>query len=197
MSTCHISPDFLFAGHYSVGLTQKVKKRCPPTRSIHPKRDFKRLILGKGISPTHSAIVINKHCFHLLSYPESIQNNEDFVLFAHLFAIYSGYSISHPVAYKYKRQGSLRSNQEAIFDSLSKAPYLLFDQSILPSEYMKFKPLYQSKRYLEISRLYLKNRELYKFRQAFKEAIMNHPFLIFKFWYLIRYIRSFFVINTG
>jgi len=182
---------FVYAGHYSVDTSGRVKRLCPKTKAIDHHRDFKLLIAGKkNVSPTHGAIIVHKQCFQKLSYPETIRCNEDFVLFAHLFALYSGRSISRPVVYKYKRSGSLRSDKKAIVEALEKAPDLLFDPSILPAEYFRFKSLYVAKRYLEKARAHFKCREFFQFRQTFHQAVGIHPGVIFKPRFLIRYLRS-------
>jgi len=183
--------DFVYAGYYSVDVSGKIKRLCPKTKTIDHHRDFKRLIAGKkGVSPTHGAIIVHKQCFQKLSYPETIRCNEDFVLFAHLFALYSGRSISRPVVYKYKRTGSLRSDKKAIVEALEKAPDLLFNPSILPTEYFQLKSLYVAKRYLEKARAHFKSREFFEFRKTFHQAVGIHPWVIFKTRFLIRYLRS-------
>lgn len=182
---------FVYAGHYSVDTSGRVKRLFPKTKTIDYHRDFKRLIAGKkGVSPTHGAIIVHRQCFQKLSYPETIQCNEDFVLFAHLFALYSGKSISRPVVYKYKRTGSLRSDKKAIVEALEKAPDLLFDPSILPAEYFQFKSLYVAKRYLEKARAHFKSREFFEFRKTFHQAVGIYPGVLFKPRFLIRYFRS-------
>ena len=182
--------DFVYAGHYSVNIAGKTKKLCPESREVKGPREFKRLIEGKGVSPTHGAIVIRKRCFQKLSYPESIRCNEDFVLFAHLFALYSGRAISRPVVFKYKREGSLRGDTQAIIDAVTKAPALLFDPTVLPDEYFKFKPLYVAKRYLEKARINFKNREFSEFRKTYHQSIEAYPRTIFKHRFLIRYLYT-------
>lgn len=182
--------DFVFAGHYSVDPDGKMKQLSPEVRAIERHNDFKRLLEGKSVSPTPGAIIVRKGCFQNLSYPETIRCNEDFVLFAHLFALYAGRSISQPVVYKYKRKGSLRYDKQAIIDAIGKAPDLLFDPSVLPSEYFKYKPLYVAKRYLEKARIHFKNKEFSDFRATFHQAVGVYPGSIIKHRFLIRYIYS-------
>jgi glycosyltransferase involved in cell wall biosynthesis len=191
LSGSDIKYDFIYAGHYAVDTSGKIVRLCPKTKAIDHHRDFKRLIAGKkGVSPAHGAIIVHKQCFQNLSYPDTIRCNEDFVLFAHLFALYSGKSISRPVVYKYKRTGSLRSDKKAIVEALEKAPELLFDPSILPAEYFQLKPLYVAKRYLEKARAHFKSREFFEFRKTFHQAVGIYPGVIFKPRFLIRYFRS-------
>ena len=182
--------DFVYAGNYAVDSFGKIKTLSPKPKIIHNDHDFKRLLSGKGVSPTPGSIMVHKNCFQTLSYPVSIQSNEDFILFAHLFALYSGRSIPDPIVYKYKRPGSLRSNQQAIEDALGKAPDLLFDPSILPGKLFKHKPLYRSKRYLEKARIHFKNQEYAEFRKSFHQAVRVHPISAFDLQYIFRYFRS-------
>lgn len=184
---------FVYAGHYAVDFTGKMKISSPKPKTVTNYKDFKRLLAGKGVSPTIGAIMIHRDCFQTLSYPESIRSNEDLILFAHLFALYTGRSIRDPVVYKYKRHGSLRSDKQAITDALHKAPDLLFDSTVLPSEYHKLKPLYKAKRYLEKARIHFQCQEYSEFRKAFYQAVRAHTASVFKIKYLLRFLRSIFL----
>lgn len=183
--------DYVYAGHYSVNLAGKTKLLCPKPSAVDNLRDFKRLIAGRGVSPTIGSTVIHRDCFNKLSYPEEIRCNEDFVLFAHLFALYKGRSLSDPVVYKYKRPGSLRTEKQAIIDALEKAPGLLFDPSTLPVEFFRLKSLYLAKRYLEKARIHFKNKEFSEFRKTFHQAVRVYPRVLFKPRFLTRYMRSY------
>jgi len=182
--------DYIYAGHYSVSASGKIKTIRPVPRRIDKRKAFARLIAGKGVSPTPGAITIRRNCFKKLSFPETIRCNEDFVLFAQLFALFTGKSIAEPVVYKYKRPGSLRSDKYAICDALNKAPNLLFDPSILPVEYLQFKSRYVAKRYLEKARSHFKDKEFKEFRKTYHQAIGAHVPVLFKPRFILRYIRS-------
>lgn len=184
---------FVYAGHYAVDVTCKMKILSPKPKTVNTYKEFKRFLAGKGVSPTIGAIMIHRDCFQTLSFPESIRSNEDLVLFAHLFALYSGRSIQEPVVYKYKRPGSLRSDKQAITDALHKAPDLLFDPAVLPREYHKLKPLYKAKRYLEKARIHFQCQEYSEFRKAFYQAVRTQTASVFTIKYLLRFLRSIFL----
>lgn len=184
--------DYVYAGHYSVKIGGKLKTLCPEPGFVDPVSDFKRLIAGKGVSPTLGTVLIHRDCFKSLSYSESLRCNEDFVLFAHLFALYQGKAIATPVVYKYKRPDSLRSESQAIIDAVEKAPGLLFDPAVLPAEYFRFKSIYVAKRYLEKARIHFKQKQFKAFRETFQQAARVHPWVLLKGRFLLRYLRSFF-----
>lgn len=183
--------DYLYAGHYSVNEKGRVKAFCPESTIIDKQRDFRRLIEGKGVGPTIGSVVMRRDCFKKLSFPESIKCNEDFVLFAHLFALHKGRSISEPVVYKYRQPESLRTDKQAITEAVEKAPDLLFDPSILPAEYFRFRSLYTAKRYLEKARCHFKSKEFAEFRKTFHQAVQINRGSLFKVRFLSRYLRSF------
>jgi hypothetical protein len=178
--------DFFLPGITLFLSRGKAKRFCPPAKRIDRRRDFKRLILGKGVCPTTGAIVIHKDCLRLLSYPETMGSSEDVVL----FALYTGKSISHPVVRKHKREGSLRSDKQAIVGALEKAPNLLFDPSILPMEYFHLKHIYEGKRYVEKAMMHDKNDEFYAFRQTYHQAVRVPPMVLLKPRFLKLYLRT-------
>lgn len=185
--------NFVYAGHYAVDFSGKMKTLSPKPKTVNNYKDFKLLLAGKGVSPTIGAIMVHRDCFRTLSFPESIRSNEDLVLFAHLFALYTGRSIQEPVVYKYKRHGSLRSDKQAITDALYKAPDLLFDSTVLPGKHLKLKSLYKAKRYLEKARIHFQCQEYSEFRKAFYQAVRAQTASVFKIIFILRYLRSIFL----
>ncbi|MFW6101997.1 MAG: glycosyltransferase family 2 protein [Bacteroidota bacterium] len=183
--------DYIYAGHYSVNTKGRVKALLPESAVIDREEGFRRLIAGKGVGPTIGAVVMHRNCFKRLSFPETIKCNEDFVLFAHLFALFNGRSISEPVVYKYRQPESLRTDKQAITDAVEKAPDLLFDPSILPGQYLRFRSVYTAKRYLEKARCHFKNKEFAEFRKTFHQAVQINRGCLFKVRFLSRYLRSF------
>ncbi len=183
--------DYVYAGHYSVNSSGKVKALCPSSGLVDNMRDFKRLIAGKGVSPTIGAVVVHRECFRKLSFPETLRCNEDVVLFGHLFALCNGVAVADPVVYKYKQPGSLRSDRQAIDDAAETGPSVLFDPLILPPQYLRFKSLYAAGRCLEKARGHFKTREFREFRSAFRKAVRMHPAAVLRLRFWGRYIRSY------
>lgn len=189
--------SYVYAGHYAVRRSGRIKALCPARGLIDNERDFKRFIAGRGVSPTIGAVAVHRECFRRLAFPETLRCNEDVVLFGHLFALYKGAAVADPVVYKYRQAGSLRSDSGAIEDAAEKAPAILFDPSILPPAYLRFRALYTAGRYLEKARIHFKAREFREFRKAFRRAVREHRAALLRPRFWGRYIRSHMLFFTG
>ncbi len=88
------------------------------------------------------------------SLPDGIHNNEDMVLYAHLFARYLAVSVPGIVLETYRHSGSLRNNLMRIKETGLKTVERLFDKTLITPEQMSFRQVYLARLNLSIFRSY-------------------------------------------
>lgn len=182
--------DCFLAGRISIGKDGIRKTSIPSLLSESSMDNFAALLRKKLGSVTTAAI--RRTVFDTLKFPESIRNNEDIVLVAHVLARFSCKSIQQPVIEVHKHDDSLRHNIESIMESTDKVTSALFDPSILPSEFMSLEKEFSSRVILSRFRsLYLSGRKK-EARKLYNRAILLYPRHIFLFGYLKKYIKSYF-----
>jgi len=182
--------DCFIAGRISIDPLGRKKTTIPPLLSNHRTDNFKNFLRKKLGSSNIAAV--KRHVFKRIIFPESINNNEDIVLLAHILACYKCRSIQQPIIEVHQHELSLRHNIQSVMDSTYKVIDELFNSKILSEEFMSIKKEISSRILLSKSRsLYLSGRKQ-EARQLYRKAISLYPNNIFRLSYLKKYIKSFF-----
>lgn len=180
---------FIFSGYRSVNDQGKKSDHHPTFIGKDRTENFRRYIHKKIEGIATGSAVIKKRAFESMGFPEDIHNNEDMVLYAHLFARYPAVSVPGIVLETYRHSGSLRNNLMRIEETGLKTVERLFDKSLLTPEQMSFRQMYLARRNLSIFRSYYRTGNQRKARDYYHRAIRECPRVIFEWSYLRKYIR--------
>lgn len=180
---------FIFSGYRSVNDQGKKSDHHPTFIGKDRTENFRRYIQKKIEGIATGSAVIKKRAFESMGFPEDIHNNEDMVLYAHLFARYPAVSVPGIVLETYRHSGSLRNNLMRIEETGLKTVERLFDKTLLTPEQMSFRQMYLARRNLSIFRSYYRTGNQKKARAYYHRAIRECPRVIFEWSYLRKYIR--------
>lgn len=186
----HGPVDFLFGGHAVVRLDGSRKTLIPGPVRGEPLQDFQDFLRGRGVGPTHGALLMRRELAMRLGYPVSIRNNEDVVLFAQMLALGRSRSLPAVLAIKYRRQASLRHDTDALLQSADQVAALLFDPARLPAPFLAERPAFEADRHLLCFRTLTRAGRQREARQHFHRALRLDPGAALRPQSLFKYLRS-------
>jgi glycosyltransferase involved in cell wall biosynthesis len=186
----HGPVDFLFGGHAVVRLDGSRKTLIPGPVRGEPLRDFQDFLRGRGVGPTHGALLMRRELAMRLGYPVAIRNNEDVVLFAQMLALGRSRSLPAVLAIKYRRQASLRHDTDALLQSADQVAALLFDPARLPTAFLAERPAFEADRHLLYFRTLTRAGRQKEARRHFHRALRLDPGAALRPQSLFKYLRS-------
>jgi glycosyltransferase involved in cell wall biosynthesis len=186
----HGPVDFLFGGHAVVRLDGSRKTLIPGPVRGEPLQDFQDFLRGRGVGPTHGALLMRRELAMRLGYPVSIRNNEDVVLFAQMLALGRSRSLPAVLAIKYRRKASLRHDTDALLQSADQVAALLFDPARLPTAFLAERWTFEADRHLLCFRTLTRAGRQREARQHFHRALRLDPGAALRPQSLFKYLRS-------
>lgn len=193
------NPDkwFIFSGYRSIRESGKTADQKPSPLSKNPTKNFRSYIKKRIKGLATGSAIINRKVFKVLDFPEGIHNNEDMVLYAHIFAMYPAVSLPGIILETYRHGESLRNNLQRIEETGLKTVDRLFDPSILTVDQMRFRKIYMARRNLSIFRSYYRKGSYSEMSRYYWAAIKGYPLCIFQLSYLRKYLKCFFIRNNS
>ena len=182
--------DFIFGGHISVYDDGVKKKHNALALSNNNEKNFVDFLRKKLGSISHGSVIMKKRIFDKLKYPCDIRNNEDIVLFSHIFLLYNCASFSEPVVSIFKHKDNLRHNLETVRLAGTKVTDLIFNPYILPLHLMKMRDEFYSTRCLSQFRLLFLAGHYKEAKAMYHRAMTVYPKNIFKLSYLKKYLKT-------
>lgn len=186
----HGPVDFLFGGHAVVRLDGSRKTLIPGPVRGEPLRDFQDFLRGRGVGPTHGALLMRRELAARLGYPTSIRNNEDVVLFAQMLALGRSRSLPVELATKYRRAASLRHDTDALLQAGDQVAALLFDPTRLPAPFLVERSAFEADRHLLYFRTLTRAGRQGDARRHFRQALRLDPGAALRPKSLFKYLRS-------
>lgn len=186
----HGPVDFLFGGHAVVRLDGSRRTLIPGPVQGEPLRDFQHFLRGRGVGPTHGALLMRRELAARLGYPPSIRNNEDVVLFAQMLALGRSRSLPAVLATKYRRAASLRHDTDALLQAGDQVAALLFDPARLPAAFLAERPAFEADRHLLSFRMLTRAGRQREARRHFHRALRLDPGAALRPKSLFKYLRS-------
>lgn len=181
--------DFVFGGHISVYDNGVTKIHKAPPLSNNNEKNFMDFLRKRFGSISHGSVIMKRHIFDKLEYPCDIRNNEDIVIFSHIFLLYNCASFKEPVASIFKHKDSLRHNLETVRVAGTKVTDIIFNPDILPPHLMKMRDEFYSKRCLSQFRLLYLANNYKEAKDMYHRAISVYRRNIFKASYLRKYLK--------
>lgn len=187
------SPDtrFLIAHHISVTADGHEQEAKPQSVLAEPESRF-RSFLNREFGIVHGSVLMRRDNFDIVRYPPGITNGEDLVIFAQCLALFPSASIPHATAKIHGHDDRARDNVEAIKKVGTQTVDLLFDPTILPAEFMKYRRDFLARRLLSLGRSLLKAGDKKGARSAYSAALQAKPTVMLNFTHLGRFARSLF-----
>jgi len=187
--TDHSDIDCLIGGYTSIFPNGATKHTPPPQLPEQPEQ---RLIafLEKKIRVSNGAMVIKRHVFDTLTFPEDFRSCEDIPFSALLLHKYNCRSTKLKIAQIYKHSDSLRHNHSAAEKFRILAVEKIF-QSDIPATIKPLKKKFLAKAHLSVFRsLYLAGH-FGDAREYYLKAIKLYPAHLFNSSYFLKYLKSF------
>jgi glycosyltransferase involved in cell wall biosynthesis len=183
--------DMIAAGSATFAEKTQIIKQQPFTKKLSnsPEINFKHY-LRKKISLHQGSCLYKKQVFARIRYPETIKNAEDVSVFFHVLATQQCVSMHYPVVMINKHHGSLRHQFALHKNTGLDIVNLIFDKSVLPKKYFKYRKEYISVRYLSLSRIAYRHKEYKLAAKYFEKAICVFPPYILKIAYVKKYIAA-------
>ena len=186
----HGPVDLLFGGHTVARLDGSRKTLIPDPLSGDPQQDFQAFLCGKGVGPSHGAVLLSRELACRLGYPENLRNNEDVVLFAQMLALGHSRSLSAVLGVKYRQAGSLRHDIDALLEASPRIADALFDSARLPAPFLAARPAFEADRHLLCFRVLTRAGRQREARQHFHQALRLHPAAVLRPGALFKYLRT-------
>nr|CAI78624.1 hypothetical protein [uncultured delta proteobacterium] len=181
--------DFVFGGHVSVYDDGRTKTHNAPVLSNNNEKNFTDFLRKKFGSISHGSMIMKKRIFDKLAYPCDIRNNEDIVIFSHIFLLYNCASFKEPVVKIFKHNDSLRHNIDTVRPAGTKVTDIIFNPGILPPHLMKMRDEFYSKRCLSQFRLLFLAKHYKEAKDMYHKAISVYHINIFKLSYFRKYLK--------
>lgn len=181
-------PGMVCGGHLSVHPDGKVRRHSARPLSSDKKRNF-LAYMRKEFGISNGGVIMARHVFDGLSYPEHLSNNEDVPVFAQILARYDCATIEDMVLEIHKHDDSMRNNIDLTRLTGTRTVDALFDPAVLPGDLMTYKSEFLGRQYLSLFRSFYVAKEFVQARNYYKEAIRSYPSLLFEWSYLRKYLR--------
>ena len=111
-------------------------------------RDF----INRRFGIAHGTVIFHRDVFRRLKYPRGITNGEDIVLFAQTLALFPCATFPRATAEIHAHDGRMRNNVDAFLNTGLQTVDALFRADVLPAEAMRFRRLFECRRYLSLAR---------------------------------------------
>ncbi len=184
--------DFIAAGHSSIDDKKHIKLH-PFIKPLYPQAEQNFIgYLRKEFSLTPGSCLFHRRIFNKLHYPENVRSSEDLSVFAQTLALYQCISIPEPVVLMYKHPDSLRHHFDYQKAAGTHIVDLIFDRSLLPDRFFKFRQEYLGIRLLSLFRNAYFNKEYRAAKTYYWQALKAYPNAVLKLPYLRKYLRCVF-----
>ncbi len=185
----HPQTDMVFAGYIGVDAQGRGKTKAAAAVSGEADRDFRGYVLGR-FTMANGAILFNKRILERLRYPESLRNNEDYVVNAQTFALFHCASFPDPVLEVHAHEDRLRHNLETLKVGGLSVVDLLFNPEILPLRFMPLRQHFLSRMLLSRFRTFYKAAHYREAMEYFRQAVNTKPVNILSPYYMKRFLIS-------
>ena len=184
------SSDLFVASSDSKRSSGKVVSKQASRLTNSGEKNF-NLFLNKKIRISHGRFLVKKNLLKKTPYPENMRCLEDQSVFSHLLALGNSVGIDASVVEIYHHDDSLRNNIPALIDAGEKVVDAVFNESIIPQSYMKYKKAYSVNRYLSVFRR-LCDQAMYKESLVFfKKALRIDARSVLRIKYIKRAFKAF------
>lgn len=196
--TIQAYPDktIIIGDHISESRTGHLRKSTPNDASISKREQLFFDFLFKKLSISAGAFTMHHSIFNKLRFPEQLRSTEDIPIYAQALALFDTLIINHPLAKIHKHDDSLRHNFSHSNAIGIKMVDILFNDQILPANFMAYKNKYFLKRCLSLSGLAYRAGSYSLSRKWFLTAVKTDKRALLKFSRLKKFIFSYFKKDT-
>lgn len=186
--TAHGEIDCLLGGYTSI-FPDGTTKHTPP--SLLPDVPEKRLLafLNKKIRVSNGAMVIKRHVFDTLSFPEDFRSCEDIPFSALVLLKFNCQSTKLKIARIYKHPDSLRHNHSAAEKYRILAVDKIFHSDI-PATIKLLRKKFLAKAHLSVFRTLFLAGHFEEAQKNYLKAIKLYPMHLFNSSYLLKFLKS-------
>jgi len=179
----------IIGGHISV-YPDHAQTHLARPYSLDREQNFRDFLSKKHISISHGSALLHRRVVKHLNYPENLQNCEDLVLFAQIFALYDAVSFPDPVIRIHKYDTSRREDiDKKLREPVTEIVNALFNPKILSPSLMRMEREFHSRRYLSIFRACFRGKRYMEAQKMYHRALAIYPFHLFRLGYLGKYLR--------
>jgi len=133
--------DFVYGGRTLAWVDGKVKMYPARRHLPSSEQNFSRYIRDGFTELCAGSAVIRRRVFDRIRFHEHARVWEDVIFHAQLFALFSGASFPDPVITIHRHRDSLSHHPD--LDSIARSDQWLFDPSVLPKAFFRFRDLYR------------------------------------------------------
>ena len=187
--------DFIYGGRTLVSADGKVKDY--PARPHLPsnEQNFSRYIRDGFIDICAGSVIIHRHVFERIRFQERAHVWEDVIFHAQLFALFSGASIRDPVITIHRHADSLSHHPD--LESIADSVQWLFDPSILPQGFLRYRDLYACRTRIALFHAYYNRGELNRAISTFRELRVICPSSLLNWRTVRRYVTALIRMRRG
>ena len=156
------------------------------------EQSFLKCITGNLKGLCIGSSILRREVFLRYMFPTTVQNGEDFILYAHIIVNEGFKSFARILINTYRHEGSLRSNLAKNEETGFAGTDCLFDPDKLPPELMRLKPRYIADRHLGMARSYYIAKDYDRVKSHYRQALAVYPLCLLKLSYLRKYLRALF-----
>ena len=148
-------------------------------------------LLEKRLRLSNGSIAMHRRVFETIRFNPALRQVEDIPVFARVLANFDAIVVHSPVVKIYKHDDSLRHNADASLQIGLSVVEDIFDQGDMPSEVLAYRPTYEAKRCLSLSRQCFRAKRPTEGRRWFHEAVRRDWRTLLNSSYTLKYLRSF------
>ena len=187
-------PDkqFFIGGHQSVDSSNKVRENMPNTLSGTTRESLFSAYLFKKLSISAGAYTMHRSIFDRLQFPENLRSTEDIPMYGQTLALFDLAFIQQALVKIHKHDDSLRHNFNYAQAIGTNMVDVLFNDQVLPANFIAYKNKYFLKRCLSLSGLAYRAGAYSLSRKWFLTAVKTDKRALLKLSRLKKFIFSYF-----